>query len=362
MQTRPVLLALVAALAAGCKSVDCGEGTTERNGSCVAAAETVGTATCGPFTELHGGQCGPVLPPTVCDPATTTPDVDAMGVTTCIGTGGGGCAAKLACPAPTDGKQTICGRIYDFENNQPLAQAGATGAQCPASGVTTGPCALGIRTYDAVALAMAPMTAPVLPNGGVYLDDCGRYRISEITVPTSPFIALALDDATMPGPAGVTNAVGVATGAAANTATKDLEAFVVRAATYAGWTGGPSLTAGIYAPVYRGHRTGTDLAAGVTFTYGPAATPPPVLTDANRDFYFTAGSTNRTTLDPAAGATTTSGTALVSGANLGELYSGQGGGLPPECRWELHAGAAIPGAIFVQIFRPTNAPGQTCNL
>jgi hypothetical protein len=207
------------------------------------------------------------------------------------------------------------------------------------------------------------MTAPALPNGGVYLDDCGRYRISEITLPTSPFIALALDDAAIPpGPAGVTNAVGVATGAAANTATKDLEAFVVRAATYAGWTGGPSLAAGIYAPIYRGHRTGTDLAAGVTFTFGPMATPPPVLTDTNRDFYFAAGSTNRTTLDAAAGATTTNGTALVSGANLGELYSGQGGGLPAECRWELHAGAAIPGAIFIQIFRPTNAPGQTCNL
>jgi hypothetical protein len=43
--------------------------------------------------------------------ATTSSEVDDLGVTTCIGTGGGGCAARLACPAPSDGKQTICGQL-----------------------------------------------------------------------------------------------------------------------------------------------------------------------------------------------------------------------------------------------------------
>lgn len=363
MHTPIVLLVLSAVLATSCKSVDCGDGTTERNGVCVPSSETVGTAKCGPFTELHGDVCEPMLPPTVCDPATTTPDVDEMGVTTCIGTGGGGCAAKLACPAPTDGKQTICGRLYDFENNLPFEQAGATGAQCT-PGATTGPCALGIRTYDAVAFAMSPMTAPALPNGGVYLDDCGRYRISEITQPVSPFIALAVDDATMPGPPGVSNAVGVAAGAASNTATKDFEAFIVRAPTYGSWTasGAPSLAAGIYAPVFRGRSTGPELAAGVTFRFAPMTNPTNLMTDPARDFYFTSGSTNRTTLDASASATTTNGTTLVSGANLNEVYTGQGGGLPAQCIWEFHAAAAIPGAIFIQIFRPTNAPSMTCPL
>lgn len=361
MHTRIVLLVLLAALAASCKSIDCGDGTTERNGVCVPSNETVGNAKCGPLTELHGDQCVPMLPPTVCDPATTEPDIDDMGVTTCIGTGAGGCAARLACPAPTDGTQTICGQIYDFENNQPFAQPGATGTKC-APGATDGPCVLGIRTYDAVAFAMNPAIAPALPNGGVYIDDCGRYKISEITQPSSSFIALAIDDTTPPpGPGGVTNAVGVATGASPNTATKDLEAFIVRAATYLGWSGGPPLNAGIYAPVYRGHRTGTDLAAGVTFNFAPMNAPSNIMTDPARDFYFVVG-TNRTTLDPAANATTTNGTALVSGAKLGELYSGQGGNLPVECVWDVHAGAAIAGAIFIQIFRPTNASGKTCPL
>jgi hypothetical protein len=362
MQPRIVLLVLLAVLAGSCKNVDCGDGTTERNGTCVPSSETVGTAKCGPFTELHGDLCEPVLPPTVCDPATTTPEVDEMGVTTCIGTGGGGCAAKLPCPAPTDGKQTICGQLYDFENNQPFAQAGATGARCTA-GATTGPCSLGINAYDATLFAMTGGGA--LSTDPVYIDDCGRYRVSEITQPAGPFVALAIDDADMTkaGPLGTTNAVGIATPKVPNFATKDFEAFIVRPATSAGWTGGPPFDAthGIYAPVYRGHRTGVDLAAGVTFTFGPMASPPPTMTDPNRDFYFVTGSTNRTTLDAAASATTTNGTALVSGANLGELYSGQGS-LPAGCIWDIHAGASIPYVIFIQIFRPTNIPNMTCSL
>src|SRR5438309_11143657 len=105
MYARIVVLVLLI-FAASCKPVDCGDGTIERNGSCVAANETVSDAKCGPFTELQGNVCVPMFPPTMCDPSTTAPDVDNMGVTTCIGTGtGGGCSAKLACPTPTDGTQ-----------------------------------------------------------------------------------------------------------------------------------------------------------------------------------------------------------------------------------------------------------------
>lgn len=361
MQTRIVLLASLAAAAAGCKSVDCGDGTTERNGTCVPASETVGSAKCGPFTELQGDTCVPMFPPTVCDPDTTAPDTDTTtGVTTCIGTGVVGCAARLACPTPIDGKQTICGQLYDFETGQPFAQAGATGARCTTA-TASGPCSLGIRAYDAVAFAMDPVNTQPLTTDAVYIDDCGRYRVPEVTQPAGPFIALAIDDPANQGTAGTTNPVGVATAKIPNFATKDFEAFIVRGATAAGW-GMPPLTTGIYAPVYRGHRTGFDLATGVQFTFGPMSTPPPTMTDANRDFYFAAGATTRTALDATANATGANGTALVSGANLGEIYSGQGGGIPPTCIWDIHGGAAIPGIVFIQIFRPISAPGMTCPL
>jgi hypothetical protein len=367
MHARIALLALLLAFVASCKNVDCGDGTTERDGVCVAAGVTTGNATCGPFTQLQGTQCAPVLPPTVCDPGSTKEEVDNMGVTTCIGTGAGGCSARLACPAPTDGKQTVCGQIYDFETNEPFADAAATGEECK-DGVLTGPCALGIRAYDAVAFAQSNGAAPPLATDPVYIDDCGRYIVPAITQPgASPFIALGFDDKVgTPGPGGVTNAVGIATGAAPNTATRDLDGFIVRAATAGAWagTGGPSLAAGIFAPVYRPSRAGREVASGVTFTFGPMTSPPayPTMTNMGRDYYFASGATTRMSLDPAANATGANGTALVSGATLAELYSGGGGGLPASCLWDVHAGAAVSGVVFIQIFRPMNFPGMTCTL
>jgi hypothetical protein len=360
MQIRLVLLTLAAVLDASCKNVDCGDGTTERDGACVPAAETVGSALCGPGTELRGDRCAPTLPPTICDPSTTTAQTDDKGVTTCIGTGGGGCTAPLACPAPSDGKQTICGQLFDFETNAPFAAPSATGKACTAP-AASGPCAVGLRAYDAVAFAMNPATAP-LSTGQVYVDDCGRYQVPEIPVPPTGFIALGLDDATA-GPGGITNATGVAAPAAMNTATKDLDAFVVPSTTTTAWatSGGPTIASGYYVPVFRGHRTGSDLVAGVTVTYGPMTAPPPAMTDTNRDFYFAGDATTRGALSPAANVTGVNGSALFGSANLGELYSGSGA-LQAECRWDIHAGASTPGVVFIQVFRPINNGPMTCPL
>jgi hypothetical protein len=356
MHTAIVLLASLAALASGCKGIDCGDGTTERNGTCVASSETVGTAKCGPFTELHGDMCVPMFPPTTCDPTTTQPDTDvSTGVTTCIGTGAAGCSAKLPCPVSTTGKQTICGQLYDFENGQPFAQAGATGAQCEA-GAVAGPCALAIKAYDAVTFAGSNGAAGQLATGAVYIDDCGRFKVPEVTQPTmAPLIALGVDDIAAPGPTGISNAVGVATGAAPNTATKDVEAFIVRPVTTAGWSG-PSLATGIFAMVFRGHATGTDLAAGVTASRNGAS-------DMGHDYYFGASATSRTTLDGAANVTGVNGTALftITAPQLTDTYAGTGA-LPASCIWGPHAGAAVQGVVFIQIFRPANAPGMTCPL
>ena len=78
------------------------------------------------------------------------------------------------------------------------------------------------------------------------------------------------------------------------------------------------------------------------------------------DFYFTAGETTRETIDGAASSTGANGTALVTNAML-DGYIGAGG-LPAECIYEGHAGVSLPFVLFVQIFRPTDASGQTCPL
>jgi hypothetical protein len=347
---------VVSLLQAGCKDVECGDGTIERNGACVRADDTFSEAKCGDFTELVGGVCKPKFPPTVCDDGTTLPDIDpATGVTTCIGTGTGGCSAPIACPAPGAGKQTICGQLFDFETSQPFAVVNAAGQRCLAA-AASGPCSVGIRAYDAISFGMNPSTAQPLTVGDAYIDDCGRYRLSDITLPPGPFIGLGIDDA-MQGPLGTTNTVGLATLKVVDTATRNLEAFIATKATTDAWTasGGPPMSGGIYAMVFRAGKIGTANQSGVMRTGGSATV---------NQSYFTAAQTTRTTVDTTATATGENGTALVTGVSLADgaaAYSGTGG-LPAECQYSSHAGIALPYILFIQILRPTDRAGMTCPL
>lgn len=357
------VLAVAALLpGAGCKDVECGDGTIERDGACEPADEVIGDARCGPFTMLVGDACVPVHEPTTCGPGTVRETDAQTGLGTCKpdGGGGGGCGAPIACPDPTDGgKQTICGQLHDFETGEPFAADGATGARC-AAGATTGPCALAIRAFDAIAFASNPGAATPLAVEDTYLDDCGRYRLQHITPPANPFVGLGIDDAApaMAGPAGVTNTIGLATPRAVGAATKALEAFIATKATTDAWTasGGPPLSGGIYAMVFRARSEGAALAPGVTATR--LGSPAPAS-----DHYLGGCSSLRTSVDAAASATGGTGTALVTGASIadGVAYSGTGG-LPAECRYTTHAGASLPNILFVQVLRPTNNTGMTCPL
>ena len=347
----------LATLVGGCKSVDCGDGTTERSGKCVAADETVTNAKCGPFTELQGNVCVPQFPPTVCDPATTAPDTDEMGVTTCVATGVAGCSIKLACPTPAQGKQTVCGQVYDFETGAPFAEAGAKGAAC-ATDATSGPCSIAVRAFDAGALLSAGASAKPVAVG--VIDDCGRYTVPDIPVSdiTSQILVIGIDDrvAGSIGPAGTTNNVGLAT-AATNGTLKDFDAFVVPAATSTKWanSGGPNiLSVGILAAVYRAHSSGSDLASGVSFK---TLRGTPTTTT-----YYLSGAM-RSTVDAGLSATAQNGTALVTITNgmPTDLYYGQGG-IDPMCMWSPQPALTIMNAILIENFRPTAISGMTCPL
>jgi len=63
-----LILAFATTAAPACKSIECGTGTIERDGTCAPSDETVGTAKCGPFTMIQGDQCVPIYPPAICDP------------------------------------------------------------------------------------------------------------------------------------------------------------------------------------------------------------------------------------------------------------------------------------------------------
>lgn len=353
------LLALAPLLAsAGCKEVECGDGTIESDGACVPADQIVGTARCGNFTKLVGDTCVPAQEPTTCGPGTVREIDTATGLGTCKpdGGGGGGCGAPVTCPPPSTGKQTICGQLFDFGTRERFEATGAAGARC-AAGASEGPCTVGIRAFDAIAFASNPGAVMPLDVGDTYIDDCGRFRLTDITLPPGPFIGLGIDDATV-GPGGTTNIVGVATAKIPGTATKDFEGFVAPKALTDAWAaaGGPPLSGGIYAMVFRARSRGSAPNPGVTATRTGAPVP------AN-DHYFAGCAALETSIDAGALATGGNGTALITGASVadGLAYSGSGP-LPPECRYSTHAGASLPNILFVQVVRPINAVGMTCPL
>jgi hypothetical protein len=227
---------------------------------------------------------------------------------------------------------------------------------------------LQILAYDAIAYGNDPVNTPPLTTGPVYLDDCGRYRVPDITVPGGLFIALGFDDAGMPlGPAGITNTTGVATPKVVNMATKDLEAWVVDQTTTDLWhtSGGPQVSSGVYVGIFRSHMcdmsgtcTGDRFAnqMGVTITKSGVAQP------AN-DYYFMAAETNHQHVDAAATATNVNGTVLYTGASVNDslVYSGTGGiADTTACQWESHAAASLPNIVFLQVYRPVSKTLQTC--
>lgn len=353
-----VIVGLVVALASlsACQTVECGPGTIDRGGECEPADLTVGTAQCGPNTELRGDQCVPKLPPTECDPDTTQPETGADGVIRCIGTGGGGCSAPLACPNPTGGNQTICGQIYNFADDKPFAADGATGAKCT-PGATKGPCALQITVRSAT-----PPSA-TLPTVERYLDDCGRYRVSDIDVGNVTLgLSLQFDDTASGNtvPTDVTVPTYVVIGKGAGTRTKNFDAWIVDKATSDGWKqGGPAISPmyGLYAAIFRSHACNAEsecngdrfaTEAGVTFNVSPAA-------------YFIDGPGHKT-VAPNANATTSNGTALATLMDLPTSVTGSGGlgGSTDDCQWPLLLAGPSPGGVLFQVFRPIAKTGKTC--
>jgi hypothetical protein len=352
-----ILVATLPVAATGCDALECGEGTIERDGTCAPATETPDPTTCGPGTQLGpSGTCESVV---FCDPDTTMEVVDPItGEITCVGTGGGGdCSTELSgCATAAANTMTMCGRIYDIEDDAQIGMASTDTSACPADGEATGPCALTIHPYDALMFAANPTGTLPLSTEETYLDHCGRFRLKSIQPAGAPFIGLGVDDHPMHN--NNRKLTGVAFPTQANTAKVDVVAYSTRESTDMMWgttSGeGASLAAlGVYVNIYRDNGTPGDplsgnVAPGVQILRGGSMIP-------NDDYYFSNTGLNRTTVDPALTVTGANGTGLVlRQPNLGP-YTGTAGPLPGGCTWYQSNGASIAGVVFVQIHNPVGS-------
>jgi hypothetical protein len=352
MSNRTSLLVFLAAAAStvallGCQQLQCAEGTHEANGECRPDDETVNPAICGPGTILgSNGMCKPELPVTECgDQTTGVPCPDDPSITCCIGTGGGDCESDITCPAAVNAKVNLCGRLYDLETDQQIRAGTPAIADCEdpnSNAAPDGPCQLNIEVYDAINFAMNPGGATPLPHDDLYLDDCGRYKITGITAPNSGYLGIGAEDAI--GQPATHRLTGVAVASAPNLTFNKQVTYSATTATDTKWSTAANLSGGTFAD--RGAYVGIflhhgDPVEGVTITSNNTEFP-------NNDFYFSdTDPSTRSTLDPSLTATGLDGTGVM--INIVSLPDMSGnGGEDTGCMWPADKGGSIPSVLFVQ--------------
>ena len=262
------------------------------------------------------------------------------------------CAIELPCPPPLPGKLTVCGRLVDLETNAPVAVAHPTRTAC--TGVTAdGPCSIALRFVDFLEFSMNPVSATPIAPESLIVDDCGRFRATNLNRPAFGFIGVVTDDAAGTSdrhrPTLIVSPNGLAAPAAGR------RAYVTRSATNQAWTAAAGL--GGQTLLDRGllvlsHRHRGNPVAGVSARR--AGNPIP-----NDDLYFSDPGPTRSTVAPAATATGANGTALVLNVPSATNHSGAGAE-PPGCRWPESLGAAIPGAVMVLERDAETTTGAPC--
>lgn len=336
-----------------CSTLDCGQGTVERDGTCVPANADPDDAECGPGTVLGPNGCEPEVP-TVCDPMTTEAQYDPeTGVTTCVGVGGTGCAGEIpGCNSPDTGKATLCGRLWDAQTDQPIVPTSATDASACTTVESSGPCQFSLKVYDALDFAMNPTGAvPLAPANAVTVDHCGRYKAVNFPRATFGFIGIAVDDVDGTDDHRLT---GVATSNAFASPGVGFRAYVTRNDTDTAWSavlgGGQTFVQrGVLAIVF--HHQGMPK-AGVQVRRNGATIPAD-------DYYFTDTGITRNTVDATPTVTGANGSVLVVNSPTPIAHDGVGAE-PSGCQWPSNLAASIPGVSFIQIKDAEMPGGAAC--
>jgi hypothetical protein len=337
-----------------CTEVECGEGTIERDGDCVARDEATNNGMCGAGTVLENGVC---VGATTCDPDTTTPEVGEGGRITCTGAGElslPACDQPLPCPPATSTTATVCGRLFDLENTMLLQDSGPPTRCDNANLAADGPCSLDVQFFDAVPFATGGGTAGELPyeNDKLIRDSCGRFRVTLTATGTvNGFVAVGA----RPAPADTTRKLsGVVVPAPLGAQVNNVEVYSMRTTTDMAWSTSAGLASGtfaskgVYVSIFRRNNVPV---AGVTMV-GPNSNTTPSTPATDQDYYFSDTDPDlRRTATMARDATGANGTGLL--INMPPLapdaFGGSGTGVPENCSYPNVSGGVVPGVVFVQV-------------
>ncbi len=260
------------------------------------------------------------------------------------------CDAELPCPAPTANRLTVCGELWDLQDE---AQFGFFGTGVCTGPASFGPCSVSVRYVDALDFASNPDTAQDLQVGSTYLDECGRFRAIDVQTPTFGFLAIVTEDAAGVPAMRRRTAITLASGEARPA--RGLRAYVTRQSTDALWSAAAGVTGmtlgerGIYVPIYL--HDGLPV-QGVQVSRNDQTIPAD-------DLYFSDPGASRAEVDPTRTSTGPNGSAIVQNAPA-VIQHGGSGGEPPGCEWPETLASSIPGVVLVQRKQAQLPGGAPC--
>lgn len=382
-----VLVAAVAVLGAGCDPLKCGEGTREEDGRCVPTSlwTTDGGVHCGTGTILVGNECVPTED--LCGEFTrAVPLLDEEGNPTggflCVGEEPSAHEKPPECPeVTTPGRICVNGYVrWLLDDNGKLLETVLGDPE--GSDATT----LEVRVYDPLLYSVNSNVAPLAV--GEVSPRNGTFRVENVQVPATGFIALVVDeDDSAPEDifafAGIPYAAGGAN-------LLEVTAVAISQAQAEAWTeamGGDAAlaAAGCAAPFGGGFRTLSTCGTWIgVFDSGVQGDPQGLVEGVVPYFASSAIADSQTfylgyqggeaVFDVAEAGVVWSdgdgphehtgrlGTVFVPGATLGNFGGVCAPGTPCEeagCSFPLdQTGGAAKGALFVQYVFPTN----TCSV
>jgi len=244
------------------------------------------------------------------------------------------CTLPPTCAVPSSGKACIAGQLNDVATTQPLHATFNVGLAC-GHGAIGGPCDLTIAAYDALQFESNPGATVPQASGAIVVDGCGRFRIPDLTVPGSPYVAIAAADA--PGNAGHLPTATLHP-LAPNQQLAPVNEPVARTDTVAAWSllGQADFSNGAIVAFYATAGTPT---AGVTVSRDGGS--------AGTVRYFSDADAQRLQVSTVATTTGANGAALIASPAYGN-YSGAGGETNG-CHWSSAVASAPPGVVvFVE--------------
>ena len=291
--------------------MECGKGTLEVDGVCMAPDDTV---TCGPGFAVSGNHCIPEQDwiKNYCDPATTE-----LKGGICVGTASAPPrACTETCPTPAAGKTCLQGQTLEFTSLVLKGTQEATPIAAAAKRY--------VRVYDPFAFQTSPSPPPLAE---VKVGTNGCFIIEELTVPFTGVLAVAVED-DEDANAFARLASGVP--AQGGQVIEDMPIPAMTAATATNW-GNELVTKGSMMMWLQSEISGANVSGAVPTTAAGAPTADTFFPNATLE-----------AIDTTATATTTSGVALIRSAGLGQ-YSAKKDG----CAIESVLGGSSPGAIFL---------------